>query len=136
MIDSPDRPTEGSKLESLWVQVRAGKRRVMLCSLYRPSLQTAACVTADLDELERKIQYILTRHTGLIFLTGDVNINLADNNNSTAANRMRELLSPYSLQQHIRGPTHEPSGSTIDVICNNSQGCARLMSRELNLTRF
>ncbi|KAF0311721.1 hypothetical protein FJT64_017564 [Amphibalanus amphitrite] len=46
---------------------------------------------------------------------------MSDGNNSTAANRMRELLFTYSLQQHIRGPTYEPSGSTIDVICSNSE---------------
>ena len=118
VIDSPDRPTEGSRLESLWVQIRAGGRKVMLCSLYRPPVQTSARVTADLDELERQVQHVLTRHSGLIILTGDVNINLADN--SSATNRLRELLSTYSLQQHIRGPIYEPSGSTIDVICSNS----------------
>ena len=120
VIDSPDRPTEGSRLESLWVRIRAGGRKVMLCSLYRPPVQTAARVTADLDELERQVQHVLTRHSGLIILTGDMNIDLADNNNISASSKLRELLSTYSLQQHIRGPTYEPSGSTIDVICSNS----------------
>ncbi|KAF0299344.1 hypothetical protein FJT64_027870 [Amphibalanus amphitrite] len=119
VIDSPDCQTEGSKLETLWVQIRVGKRKAMLCSLYRPPVQTTARISADLDELERQVQHILTRRSGLILLTGDVNINMADNNNSTASNRFRELLSTYSLQQHIRGPTYEPSGSTIDVICSN-----------------
>ena len=119
VIDSPDCRTEGSKLETLWVQIRVGKRKAMLCSLYRPPVQTTARISADLDELERQVQHILTRHSGLILLTGDVNINMADNNNSTASNRFRELLSTYSLQQHIRGPTYEPSGSTIDVICSS-----------------
>ena len=119
VIDCPDQPVAGSKLESLWVQIRAGPRRVMVCSLYRPPIRTAARVTADMDELERQLQYILTRHTGTIIISGDANINLADSSNSTAAIKMRELLSTYSLQQHIRGPTYEPSGSTIDLICSN-----------------
>ena len=123
VIGRPGGLTEGSKLETLWVQVRAGKRLVMLCSMYRPPVQTSARVTADLDELERQVQYILTRHSGLIFLTGDlnININLASNSSSTAANRLRELLTTYSMQQHISGPTYEPSGSTIDMICTNSE---------------
>ena len=120
VIDSPGCRTDGTKLETLWIQIRVGKRKAMLCSLYRPPIQTTARISADLDELERQLQHILTRHSGLILLTGDVNINMADNNNSTASSKFRELLSTYSMQQHIRGPTYEPSGSTIDVICSNS----------------
>ena len=112
----------GSKLESLWVQLRAGPYRVMVCEVYRPPVQTQARVSADLDELEEQIQHVLTRHSGPIVLAGDLNINT--NSDTTANTRLRQLLSTYSLQQHVTGPTFRSSGSSIDVICT-SHGVTR-----------
>ena len=63
---------------------------------------------------------MLANHSGPIILTGDININLASGGDSTAARRLRELLDAYSLEQHVRGPTYEPSGSAIDILCSNS----------------
>ena len=107
-------------LETLWVRVGAGGRRVAVCSLYRPPVQTVARVTADLDELERQLQHVLAQHGGPVVLAGDVNISTATDSDSTAARRLRELLNIYELQQQIRGPTYEPSGSSIDILCTNS----------------
>ena len=75
-------------------------------------------VAADVDELERQHQHVLANHSGPIILTGDININLASGGDSTAARRLRELLDAYSLEQHVRGPTYEPSGSAIDICCD------------------
>ena len=123
-MERPGQPVAGSKLESLWVQLqlRAGSHRVMVCAVYRPPVQTQARVSADLDELEEQIQHVLTRHSGPIVLAGDLNINT--NSNTTANNRLRQLLSTYSLQQHVTGPTFRSSGSVIDVICT-SHGVTR-----------
>ena len=79
-------------------------------------------MSADLDELEEQIQHVLTRHSGPIVLAGDLNINT--NSNTTANTRLRQLLSTYSLQQHVTGPTFRSSGSIIDVICT-SHGVTR-----------
>ena len=115
-VERPGQPVAGSKLESLWVQLRAGSHRLMICAAYRPPVQTQARVSADLDELEEQIQHVLTRHSGPIVLAGDLNINL--NSDTTASTRLRQLLSTYSLQQHVTGSTFRSSGSIIDVICS------------------
>ena len=93
VIEIPGRVIDGAKLESIWTRVGAGARRVAVCSLYRPPGQTVGRVTADLEELERQLQHVLTRHSGPIVLAGDANINLASD--STAARRMHELLATY-----------------------------------------
>ena len=121
-VERPGQSVAGSKLESLWVQIRAGSQRVMVCAVYRPPVQTQARVSADLDELEEQIQYVLTRHSGPIVLAGDMNINT--NSVTTANTRFSQLLGTYSLQQHVTGPTYRSSGSTIDVICT-SHGVTR-----------
>ncbi|KAF0290264.1 hypothetical protein FJT64_011475 [Amphibalanus amphitrite] len=54
VLDIPGRAVEGTKLECLWVRVRIGSRRVTVCSLYRPPVQTSARVAAGIDELERR----------------------------------------------------------------------------------
>ncbi|KAF0299998.1 hypothetical protein FJT64_027396 [Amphibalanus amphitrite] len=115
-VERPGPPVAGSKLESLWVQLRAGSYRVMVCAAYRPPVQTQAQVSADLDELEEQIQHVLTRHSGPIVIAGDLNINIACD--TTANTRLRQLLTTYTLQQHVNGPTYRSSGSTIDVICS------------------
>ncbi|KAF0296827.1 hypothetical protein FJT64_005733 [Amphibalanus amphitrite] len=115
-VERPGPPVAGSKLESLWVQLRAGSHRVMVCAAYRPPVQTQAQVSADLDELEEQIQHVLTRHSGPIVIAGDLNINIACD--TTANTRLRQLLTTYTLQQHVNGPTYRSSGSTIDVICS------------------
>ena len=119
LIECPGEPTAESRLESLWVQIGAGPRRVMVCSLYRPPTRTAAGTAADIDELERQLQYILTRHSGTIIISGDANINLADGVDGTATVRLREVLSCYGMRRHTEGPTYRPSGSEIDFICSN-----------------
>lgn len=117
VMEGPDQVTAGSKLESLWVRIRAGQQKVVLCSLYRPPIQTQARVSADLDELEQQLQHTIARHSGPIILAGDINIHTRGN--STAATRLAELLAAYSMQQHISGPTFRSSGSTIDMISTN-----------------
>ena len=117
VVDGPDQVLAGSKLESLWVRIRAGSQQVLLCSLYRPPVQTQARVTADLDELEQQLQHVITRHSGPIIVAGDININTRDN--STAATRLSELHTAYSVVQHISEPTFRSSGSTIDIISSN-----------------
>ena len=118
MIEIPGQPVDNTKLESLWIRVGAGARRVAVCSVYRPPGQAAGRAAADLDELERQLQHVLTGHSGPIVLAGDANINLASD--TTAARRLSELFVTYELQQHIRGPTFEPSGSSIDIMCSTT----------------
>ena len=89
-VERPGPPVAGSKLESLWVQLRAGSHRVMVCAAYRPPVQTQTRVSADLDELEEQIQHVLTGHSGPIVLAGDLKINVSSD--TTAATRLRELL--------------------------------------------
>ena len=134
VVDGPDQVTAGSKLESLWVQIRAGPQKVLLFSLYRPPVQTQARVTADLDELEQQLQHVITRHSGPIIIAGDININTRDDN-STAATRLRELLAAYSMLQHISEPTFRLSGSTIDVFTTN-RGVERAGTLHCDYTRF
>ncbi|KAF0305452.1 hypothetical protein FJT64_022911 [Amphibalanus amphitrite] len=121
-MERPGPPVAGSKLESLWVQLRAGSHRVMVCAAYRPPVQTQTQVSADLDELEEQIQHVLTRHSGPIVIAGDLNINISGD--TTASTRLRQLLTAYSFKQHVTGPTYPSSGSTIDLICT-THGAAR-----------
>ena len=121
-VERPGQPVAGSKLESLWAQIRAGSHRVMVCAVYRPPGLTQAQVSADLDELEEQLQYVRTRHSGPVVIAGDININVRSD--TTACARFRQLLHTYSLQQHVTDPTFRSSGSTIDVICT-SHGVSR-----------
>ena len=85
-----------------------------------PPERAAARLTADLDELERQTQHVLADHSGPVVLAGDVNINLADGSDGTAARRLRELLCTYTLRRHVRGPTFEPAASAIDILCSTT----------------
>ena len=118
VLDGPDRVTADSRLESLWVQIGTGPQRVVICSLYRPPVQTQARVTADLDTLEQQLQHHITRHSGPIVIAGDIDINTGDGGN-TSATGLREMLAAYAVQQHIDSATFRSSGSTIDVIATN-----------------
>ena len=118
-VEPPDPPTAGSKLETLWVLVRAGSVRVMVCAVYRPPIQTQARVTADLAELEQQLQHVLARHSGPIIIAGDFNINLKSS--GTATEQLWQLIRGYSLQQHTTGATFRASGSTIDAILTNQR---------------
>ncbi|KAF0312825.1 Methylmalonic aciduria and homocystinuria type D protein, mitochondrial [Amphibalanus amphitrite] len=112
-----ERPVPGSKLESLWLRVSAGNQQIYFCSVYRPPRPTTDDVTADLDDLQEQLETVSTRHGGLIFIAGDVNIDMASD--STAKRRYCQLMDAFALRQHITGPTFRSSGSTIDVICSN-----------------
>ena len=114
-----DRPAPGSKLESIWVRVGTGDRSVYFCSFYRPPRQTADDVTADLDDLREQLETATTRHSGLILLAGDVNIDMGSD--TTAKQKFCQLLDAFGLRQHITGPTFRSSGSTIDVIASNGE---------------
>ncbi|KAF0290419.1 RNA-directed DNA polymerase from mobile element jockey [Amphibalanus amphitrite] len=118
-ITIPDRPAPGSKLESLWLKVGAGDQQFYFCSFYRPPRQSIDDVTADLDDLQEQLETVAGRHSGLIIIAGDVNIDMRSNN--TAKQKFDQLLDGFALRQHITGPTFRSSGSTIDVICSNGE---------------
>ena len=115
-------------IETVWVRVQVGQTRaVLLCSVYRRPVNTAAQITADLDVLESEIQHMVTLHSGLIVIAGDFNCDMRNTNGTTPAGRLLDLMRAYSLQPLINadsGATYRPSGSTLDLIFTNQPGAA------------
>ena len=109
-----------SKLESVWTEMRvANHKSVLFCSLYRPPTKLVSELDADLDELENQVQSALSRYSGLVVFSGDLNCNL--NTSGGSGDRLMQLLSRYSLFQCIKpcSVTYRPASSMLDVIVAN-----------------
>ena len=115
VIDVPS--STDSNLESIWTAIGSGHTRfVTLCSFYRHPTQTVAQISADLDDIERQIQYVLTTYPGPIVLAGDHNLNQLKLTCSHAR-RFADLLNTYELRMcNSTVPTYRPANSVIDVI--------------------
>ena len=53
-------------------------------------------VSADLDYLEERLQYVLARHSRHVVMAGDLNTDIKSD--TAAITRLYQLLNTYSLQ--------------------------------------
>lgn len=117
----------GSNLEALWTTVRTSRHRQLLVgSFYRHPTQTVHQISADLDDIEHQLQCMLARHSGIVVLCGDFNLNILDRSPGSAGSRFRQLLSAYGLNMcNETEPTYSPAKSLLDVIITNRQNIVK-----------
>ena len=79
VIKAPPAASTSSKLESLWLDVKPGRRghRFVLAVVYRPPRRTVAALDADFETLELQLQHVLLKYPGAkIIINGDLNCNM------------------------------------------------------------
>ena len=74
-LPKPDTGVGASRLEILWVLVHLGKNRtVLIASVYRVPNANVRQLTADFDDLEGQIQFMIAKHPrSTLVLCGDFN---------------------------------------------------------------
>ena len=107
--------SRASNLEIIWTAISTGARRCLtIGSYYRHPTNTVAQITADLDDLEQQIQYVLTHSPGVIVLAGDHNLNQL-NATCRHAKRLSDLFEAHALSVINRTvPTYRPAQSVLD----------------------
>ena len=109
-----------SKLETLWARVSVGHNKgVLFCSLYRPPSGAGSQLTADLDQLDSELEFMLSRHRGVVMVCGDANCDWRYLAGNTSGAQFKSLLEKYDLSQLNAAPTFD-TGSILDVIVTNS----------------
>ena len=105
----------------LWVLVHLGKNRtVLIASVYRVPNANVRQLTADFDDLEGQIQFMIAKHPrSTLVLCGDFNrcllkTSLRDNHS------IQRLFETYGIAvTNCTRATYRPSGSLLDVIATN-----------------
>ena len=102
-------------LECVWIEINARNKKLLIGTFYRPPNSSNATFAATEDSIG------LASDTNAydILITGDFNINMADNRSSRKIN---DLCQEYGLSQIISDFTHftETSQSTIDLLLTNN----------------
>ena len=123
VIAVPPSANPASKIETLWLSVRSGRRdhRFVLAAVYRPPRRTVAALEADFETLERQLQHVMLKHPGTkIVINGDLNSNVLGNSSDSSRQALFNFLSVYSLSQVIDRPTFS-TGSLLDVVIVNDR---------------
>ena len=123
VIAVPPSADPASKMETLWLSVRSGRRghRFVLAAVYRPPRRTVAALEADFETLERQLQHVMLKHPGTkIVINGDLNCNVLGNSSDSSIQALFNFLSVYSLSQVIDRPTFS-TGSLLDVVIVNDR---------------
>ena len=126
VIDVPS-AAESSNLEIIWTSISCASHRcLILGSFYRHPTNTVSQITADLDDLERQIQFVFSRYPGLTVLAGDHNLNQLDRSACAPGLRLADLLANYEFRQcNTTVPTYTPALSLLDTIAVNRDNCVR-----------
>ena len=102
-------------LECVWIEINTRNKKLLIGTFYRPPNSSNATFAATEDSIG------LASDTNAydILITGDFNINMADNRSSRKNN---DLCQEYGLSQLISDFTHfmETSQSTIDLLLTNN----------------
>ena len=107
-------------VESIFIEIeRPFSKNILICNMYRPPDQ-------DINEFNNFIDSILTKATRnqkIIYLMGDFNINLLNEDFHAPTNDFLNVLSSYSLYPSITKPTRitSKSATLIDNIFTNSR---------------
>ena len=101
-------------IECVWVEIKSHSRKLLIGTFYRPPRSPVATFNA----IEDSIGMAIDTNAYEILVTGDFNINMADDRSNT---KIKNLCQEYNLSQLISDSTHftEISQSTIDLILTN-----------------
>ena len=127
LLTNPDVGIVASHLEIIWVLVHLGKNRsVLIASAYRVPNNTVRQLTADLNDLEAQIQFMIAKHPrSTLVLCGDFNRCLLKTPGQDDHNIQR-LFETYCISvTNCTRATYRPSGSLLDVIATNRPDLVR-----------
>ena len=105
--------SETNSVEQLWVKAKIGKGKpLLIAAVYRPPDSPVN----QLTNLERHIAMAMTTDQDII-ITGDLNCDFL-RPESTPSKHLKEIISTYSLKQHIEEATRvtETSSTLIDIV--------------------
>ena len=102
------------------------KAPLLVTSLYRPPEKP---IGVFLDDFQAFLEEMLD-FKGDILISGDFNIHLHDQNNSSA-HRFNDILDSFALKQHVQVPTHR-SGHTLDLIITRYDELSPLASPSMD----
>ena len=127
VISVPSATGPSSKMEALWLNVRAGRRGqpFVLAVVYRPPRRTSTALEADFETLELQLQHVMLKYPGTkIVINGDLNCNMLADSTDLSKQTLLNFLSAYSMSQVIASPTYT-SGSLLDVVIVNDSDVVR-----------
>lgn len=109
------RDLEPLNVECVWIEVIVSNKKLLIGTFYRPPNSPNATFTAIEDSLGLATD---TNAHGIV-ITGDFNLDMADNRSSR---KIGDLCQEYGLSQLITDSTHytETSQSTLDLILTNN----------------
>ena len=113
---------EQSNLEIIWTQMQSGnERQFLFASAYRHPTNTVRQLTADLDDLNAQLSFMIAAHPRKqVILAGDFNACLLKVGGATPGARLRETLRVNGLVPvNVKTPTYRPASTLIDVIATN-----------------
>ena len=110
--------TKKYNLEALCLEFQGRNKNnaYLVLTVYQPSSKEADKLTW-LSEFESMLSDILTKWTGIVFVTGDTNIDLLCGEKESQR-RYKEILSCYNLSQLVTKPTRKRK-TLIDHISTN-----------------
>ena len=121
-LPRPDMVNAVAKLESVWARVSVARHRAILfASVYRPPSAPGTQLTADLEQMDAELEFMLSRHRGLVIICADTNCDMRYVTGNAAGAHLLSLLQKFQLCQVIDAPTFRSSGSTIDIIATNDR---------------
>ena len=108
-----------SNLEIIWAQIQSGnERQFLFASAYRHPTNTLHQLTADLDDLNAQLNFMMTAHPGKhVILSGDFNACLLKNKGGTAGAKLLEVLrlEPFTGQNSGTHSTPPRSARSISI---------------------
>ena len=105
---------EDKNIEMVWLEVRAGNNKFLLCSLYRANSNTDFTFW---DRLQDNIDNISCRHSNKIMMIGDLNADLSTPHGA----KMKHFTECNDLTIHVNTPTRitSTSATILDQIISN-----------------
>lgn len=119
----PIRPTApSSSFESMAFTLSIGPSSIAILLLYRPGSET---VTNEFFKELTSYMEAMALYKCQLVIAGDLNINVADNS-SSAASRLRDLLTSFDCTQRVTGETQVRGGTLDHVIIRSSEAISDL----------
>lgn len=110
------RDLEVPDIECIWVELFINNRKILIGTFYRPPNSSPAVLAS----IENSTGLAFDTNARNIILTGDFNLNMADNRSSR---KIDDLYLQYDMCQLITDPTHftENSSSLIDLMLTSNK---------------
>ena len=124
ILDRPTTVSLTSNVEIIWALIRRDDHvRLLFASAYRHPTNTVAQLTADFDDIESQLQFMIASHPGTaVILAGDLNACLLSANSglNTPGHKLRQIIQTYGLHAcNSTSPTYRPAGTLIDIVITN-----------------